>query len=53
MDSSSQLTIAYDILYYVKLAALSIKTICRTLTLFVFRYQQFSEEHYILFFNLI
>ena len=36
MDSSSQLTIAYDMLYYVKLAALSIKTICRTLTLFVF-----------------
>ena len=31
MDSSSQLTIAYDMLYYVKLAALSIKTICRTL----------------------
>ena len=37
MDSSSQLTIAYDKLYYVKLAALSIKTICRTLTLFVFQ----------------
>ena len=36
MDSSSQLTIAYDMLYYVKLAALSIKTIYRTLTLFVF-----------------
>ena len=27
MDSSSQLTIAYDMLYHVKLAALSIKTI--------------------------
>ena len=53
MDSSSQLMIAYDILYYVKLAALSIKTICRTLTLFVFRYQQFSEGRYILFFDLI
>ena len=35
MDSSSQLTIAYDMLYYVKLAALSIKTISRTLTLLV------------------
>ena len=34
MDSSSQLTIAY-MLYYVKLAALSIKTISRTLTLLV------------------
>ena len=33
MDSSSQITIAYDMLYYVKLTALSIKTICRTLTL--------------------
>ena len=53
MDSSSQLMIAYDILYYVKFTALSIKTICRTLTLFVFRYQQFSEGRYILFFDLI
>ena len=53
MDSSSQLTIAYDMLYYVKLAALSIKTICRTLILFVFIYQQFSERRYILFFDLI
>ena len=32
MDSSSQLTIAYDMLYYIKLTALSIKTISRTLT---------------------
>ena len=32
MDSSSQLTIAYDMLYCVKLTALSIKTISRTLT---------------------
>ena len=31
MDSSSQLTIAYDMLYYVKLADLSIKTIRRPL----------------------
>ena len=36
MDSSSQLTIAYDILYYVKLAALSIKTISRPLPIIVF-----------------
>ena len=53
MDSSSQLKIAYDMLYYVKLAALSIKTICRTLTPFVFRYQQFSKGRYSLFFDLI
>ena len=31
MDSSSQLTIAYDMLYYVKLTVLSIKTNFRTL----------------------
>ena len=37
MEGSSQFTIAYDMLYQVKLAALSIKTICRTLTLFVFQ----------------
>ena len=37
MDSSSQLTIAYDTLYYVKLAALSIKTICRALSLLVLK----------------
>ena len=44
MDSSSQLTIAYDMLYYVKFTALSIETNCRTLTtLLFFRYQQFSE----------
>ena len=32
MDSSSQLTIAYDMLYYIKFTALSIETISRTLT---------------------
>ena len=37
MDSSSQLTIAYDTLYYIKFTALSIKTNCRTLTLLVFQ----------------
>ena len=38
MDSSSQLTIAYDIfiiLYYVKFTALSIKTISRPLPIIV------------------
>ena len=35
MGSSSQLTIAYDILYYVKFTALSIKTISRTLPIIV------------------
>ena len=35
MESSSQLTIAYDMLYYVKLAALSIKTISRPLPIIV------------------
>ena len=35
MDSSSQLTIAYDMLYYVKLAALFIKTISRPLPIIV------------------
>ena len=35
MDSSSQLTIAYDTLYYVKLTALPIKTISRPLPFIV------------------
>ena len=35
MDSSSQLTIAYDILYNVKFTALSIKTISRPLPFIV------------------
>ena len=35
MDISSQLTIAYDMLHYVKFTALCIKTISRTLTLLV------------------
>ena len=35
MDSSSQLTIAYGILYYVKFTALSIKTIFRSLPIIV------------------
>ena len=35
MDSSSQLTIAYDILYYVKFTALSIKIISRPVSCIV------------------
>ena len=35
MDSSSQLTIAYDMLHYVKFTALSIKTISRPLPIIV------------------
>ena len=35
MDSSSQLTIAYDVLHYVKFTALSIKTISRPLPIIV------------------
>ena len=35
MDSSSQLMIAYDMLYYVKFTALSIKRISRPLPIIV------------------
>ena len=35
MDSSSQLTIAYDMLHYVKFTVLSIKTISRPLPIIV------------------
>ena len=35
MDSSSQLMIGYDMLYYVKFTALSIKTISRRLPIIV------------------
>ena len=38
MESSFQLMIAYNMFYYVKCAALSIKTICRALSLLVLRY---------------
>ena len=37
MVSSFQLMIAYDMLYYIKFTALSIKTICRTLPLLVLK----------------
>ena len=37
MESSFQLMIAYDMIYYVKFTALSIKTICRALSLLVFK----------------
>ena len=35
MESSFQLMIAYDMFYYVKFTALSIKIICRSLSLLV------------------
>ena len=37
MESSFQLMIAYDMFYYVKFTALSIKTICRALPLIVLK----------------
>ena len=37
MESSFQLMIAYDMFYYVKFTALSIKTICRALSLLVLK----------------
>ena len=37
MESSFQLMIAYDMLYYGKFNALSIKTICRALPLLVLK----------------
>ena len=37
MESSFQLMIAYDMFYYVKFTALSIKTICRALSLLSFK----------------
>ena len=37
MKSSFQLMIAYDMIYYVKFTALSIKTICRVLPLIVLK----------------
>ena len=37
MESSFQLMIAYDMLNYVKFTALSIKTICRALSLLVLK----------------
>ena len=37
MQSSFQLMIAYDMIYYVKFTALSSKTICRVLPLIVLK----------------
>ena len=37
MESSFPLMIAYDMFYYVKLTALSIKAICRALSLLVLK----------------
>ena len=41
MDSSSQVTIASDMLYYVKFTALSIKTISRPLPIIVLQISAF------------
>ena len=37
MKSSLQLMIAYDMFYYIKFNAISIKTICRALSLLVLK----------------
>ena len=37
MESSFQLMIAYDTFYYIKFTVLSIKTICRALSLLVLK----------------
>ena len=37
MESSFQFRIAYDMFYYVKFTTLSIKTICKALSLLVFK----------------
>ena len=43
MESSFQLMKAYDMFYYAKFTALSIKTICRALSLLVLKILQFIE----------
>ena len=43
MESSFQLMIAYDMFYYVKFTALSIKTICRALSLLVLKIKDISS----------
>ena len=43
MENSSQLTIAYDMLYYVKFTALLIKTISRPLPIIVLAVLQISR----------
>ena len=44
MESSFQLMIAYDMFYYVKFTALSIKTICRSLFLLVLKILAFFSS---------
>ena len=45
MESSFQLMIAYDMIYYVKFTVLSIKTISRSLTLVVLQISALHEVH--------
>ena len=52
MESSFQLIIAYDMIYYVKFTALSIKTICRALSLLVLKILAVYEIHDIKKFDL-
>ena len=49
MDSSSQHTIVYDTLYYVKYTALSIKTISRPLPIIVLQIAISSLVRYAIF----
>ena len=42
MDSSSQLTLAYGMLYYVKFTAFSLKTISRSLPFIVLQISAFK-----------
>ena len=44
MESSFQLMIAYDRFYYVKFTALSIKTICRALSLSVLKILELGRQ---------
>ena len=52
MDSSSQLTIAYDVLHYVKFTALSIKTIFRPLPIIVWQISSVLVRHAIIKFTI-
>ena len=45
MESSFQLMIAYDMIYYVKFTALSIKTISRSLTFVVLQISALHGVH--------
>ena len=46
METSFQLMLAYDMFYYVKFTALSIKTICRALSLLLLKeIKEHSDQH--------